>query len=255
MSEVKKKYGIAVSTYMKINDRFNYKDRMKIFNTTMRSLLNSNFDGPIIINDDGSDVYDHLKEYENNERITIIKNKNNLGISITKNKGIKALYDLGCDYIFLIDDDVEIIDKDFHLKYINAHEKTNIHHFTPCGFTPSYPAQNLTKNDVSLITCRQFGGYLLFLTRTLVDHVGYFKIMTYKYGHEHVEYTKRIIKFHPHFCDDIYDLFGNVNMVRICLDPTISYSLFQSTEQTGENYKHVLNMSSYVPYNDKPILE
>ena len=57
------------------------------------------------------------------------QNEVNLGVGKSKNKAMKYLYDAGCDYIFIIEDDMLIKDKTVFYKYIEAYKETGIHHF------------------------------------------------------------------------------------------------------------------------------
>ena len=50
------------------------------------------------------------------------------GVAVAKNKGLKFLLDQGCNDVFLIEDDVEIIDKTIFEKYIETAQKTGLKH-------------------------------------------------------------------------------------------------------------------------------
>jgi len=78
-------------------------------------------DEKVIVND-GTIKVDHTGFF-------IINNKENLGVGKSKNKLLKHLYDKGCDYIFILEDDMLILDNNVFNKYIEAHKASNIHHF------------------------------------------------------------------------------------------------------------------------------
>ena len=59
----------------------------------------------------------------------IINNETNLGVGKSKNKAMQHLLDKGCDYIFIIEDDMLILNDAVFEQYIKAHKKTGIHHF------------------------------------------------------------------------------------------------------------------------------
>ena len=58
-----------------------------------------------------------------------LNNPENLGVGKSKNKAMRHLLDQKCDYIFIIEDDMLILNKDIFIKYIDAHKASGIHHF------------------------------------------------------------------------------------------------------------------------------
>ena len=67
-----------------------------------------------------------LKRYFN---IHYIKNETNIGVGKSKNKALQHLLDKGCDYIFIMEDDMVIKNKDIFEAYIDASKITGIQHF------------------------------------------------------------------------------------------------------------------------------
>ena len=59
----------------------------------------------------------------------LIDNPTNEGVGKSKNKALKYLIEKECGYIFLIEDDMLIIDKNIFTEYINASIETGIKHF------------------------------------------------------------------------------------------------------------------------------
>lgn len=59
----------------------------------------------------------------------LINNETNEGVGRSKNKALKHLINKKCDYIFLIEDDMLILDKNIFTEYIKASEETGIKHF------------------------------------------------------------------------------------------------------------------------------
>lgn len=151
-----------------------------------------------------------------------IQNENNLGVGKTKNKAFRHLLERNCDYIFLLEDDLLIKDKDVFLKYIDAHNATGIHHFNYGPGTPFNRKQSvqfdlhnrheleqntipdprliIDYNNIKLSLFKHVAGVFSFFTKTVLDEVGLFN-EEYHNAWEHVDHTYRIIKagYHPPF--------------------------------------------------------
>ena len=61
--------------------------------------------------------------------VTRINNGTQRGVAYSKNKGIYALEKLGCENIFIVEDDIEVLSPNVWDAYIDAAEMTGIHHF------------------------------------------------------------------------------------------------------------------------------
>jgi glycosyltransferase involved in cell wall biosynthesis len=72
-----------------------------------------------------------------------ILNKTNLGVGKSKNKALSYLLDKNCDYIFLIEDDTLILDKNVFNKYIEASRLSGIQHFNYGPGTPFNRSQSI----------------------------------------------------------------------------------------------------------------
>ena len=109
-------------------------------------------------------------------------------IAIDKNWLIKLLYDLDCDYIFIFDDDCFPIREGWADFFINAHKKTGIDHFVLCK-----PDHNELIQRTPIVSLYQTGtGCMMFLTRKVIEQVGYINPEYGKYGYEHAGYSWRI---------------------------------------------------------------
>lgn len=78
----------------------------------------------LIINDG-----DTLKDFALPDNTTLIKNEKNLGVAKSKNKALRWLLANECDYFFLIEDDMLILDQTIFKQYINACKLSGIQHF------------------------------------------------------------------------------------------------------------------------------
>lgn len=123
-----------------------------------------------------SDIW---KFAHNSDQTTIAKDKNKL---------IKQLYEADCDYIFLFDEDCFPIKKGWEQFFIDGCLKTGIQHFVLCT-----PVTALYQNGNEDVSCYLTGtGCMLFLTRKVIETVGYINPSYGKYGYEHVAYSHRI---------------------------------------------------------------
>ena len=165
-----------------------------------------------------------------------ILNKTNLGVGKSKNKALEYLLDKNCDYIFLIEDDTLILDKDVFNKYIEASRLSGIQHFNYGPGTPfnrkqvehfdlhnrhelnqdSKPAPRLVIDygDIKIALYTHVAGMFSFFTKTVLQKVGLIDEQFYN-AWDHVDHTYRIIKagYHPPFwwfadIEDSHKLLG-----------------------------------------------
>jgi GT2 family glycosyltransferase len=153
---------------------------------------------------------------------TWLDNKINLGVGKTKNKALKYLIEKQCDYIFLIEDDVVILDKNVFQRYIEASKISGIQHFNYGPGTPfnrkqtehfdlhnrhelnqsSEPNPRLVIDyeTVKIALYTHVAGMFSFFTNEVLQRVGYFDERFYN-AWDHVDHTYRIIKagYHPPF--------------------------------------------------------
>lgn len=59
----------------------------------------------------------------------VLDNPENLGVGKSKNRALQYLLDQGCDYLFLIEDDMLILSENIFTTYIKASQETGIQHF------------------------------------------------------------------------------------------------------------------------------
>lgn len=113
----------------------------------------------------------------------------NAGISRAKNKALELL--VGCDHIFLFDDDCWPIVKGWELPYIESGE--NHLSFTFNKLINGRSNGNEVINDNKKIAFYQNPcGCMLYFTRGCIDSVGGFDVGYKIYGYEHVDLSRRI---------------------------------------------------------------
>jgi GT2 family glycosyltransferase len=228
-------------------------NRPDYLNSLLKSLDSCKVDELVIVND-GTE----LPELDIKHPHTIINNETNLGVGRTKNKALKHLVEKGCKYIFLIEDDMIILDKTIFEKYIDAHKASGIHHFNYGPGSPFNRKQTIQNYDlhnrhlldqnsepnpkliieyktakISLFehTVAMFS----FFTKEVLETIGYIDEDFYN-AWEHVDHTYRIIKagYHPPFWW-FADIFDSHKYLTEAPNAINNSSIANNTEQWGKN--------------------
>ena len=191
-------------------------NRLDYFKQLYASIPIDKIDEIVIIND-GTPVEIKI------EKGVWLDNPVNIGVGKSKNKALKHLMDKGCDYLFLIEDDMIILDSSVFDKYIQAHLKSGIHHF---NYGPGSPFNRKQKIEFDLHNRHLLDQHsapnpkmiieydretkvalyehtvamFSFYTRETIEKVGYIDEAYYN-AWEHVDHTYCIIKagYHPPF--------------------------------------------------------
>ena len=132
---MKKKIGVGIITC----------NRPEYLRNLLASLYHShcNYEELVIV-DDGVEEY----PYDSALGYTYIKNEVNLGVGKSKNKAMQHLLDKGCDYIFIIEDDMIIKRGDVFEQYIKASELSGIQHFNYGPGSPFNRKQTIQNYDL-----------------------------------------------------------------------------------------------------------
>lgn len=225
----------------------------------LQNLLNSltlcekNIDELVIIND-GELVNDITLSHKNG---IWLNNPENIGVGKSKNKAMQHLLDKGCDYIFIIEDDMIILNPSIFDKYIEAYKKSGIHHFNYGPGSPFNRKQDiqfdlhnrhLLKQDsepnpkmildyktVKVSLFEHTVAMFSFFTREVLERVGLLDEDFYN-AWEHVDHTYRIIKagYHPPFWwfADLHDSHKYLTEAPGAIDNS---SIANKTEQWEKN--------------------
>lgn len=140
---------------------------------------------------------------------TWIDNESNLGVGKSKNKAIEHLLSRDCKYVFLLEDDIVIKDKDVFYRYIKACELTGIQHFNFAFHGNDNYNHDGTKaiklrveysKDLAINLYPNVYGAFSFYTKMCIEKVGYMDPFYFN-AMEHVDHTNEIIKhgMHPPF--------------------------------------------------------
>lgn len=145
--------------------------------------------------------------------VYLIQHVRNKGVAAAKNSAIRYLHGIGCEHIFLMEDDIIIKDPVIFKLYPEASRRSGIKHFNYAlqGYgnarrdesgmiihpTPNYCVDY---NGLELCFYTWCSGPFMYIHRDCVDAVGYLDEAFYNV-HEHVDYTARIIEagLHPPF--------------------------------------------------------
>jgi GT2 family glycosyltransferase len=158
----------------------------------------------IVISDDGSksenvkSVVDYMdsmyveaerfNEYKHG-KVTYIDNRKNVGVAGNSNRVIYHLFELGCDFMIIANDDL-IIKGDAVKLYVDTHMSTNINLFCFRKWSGS-SSDYVTNFSKELFFLYRVTGHWMSITRTIVDKVGYFDTNYGRFGEEHVDYVYR----------------------------------------------------------------
>jgi len=171
--------GVAISTC----------GRRPVFEKTFRQWRRFMPEGSVcVVVDDASEVPLRGKEiFENGSLYRLIRHDQRMGVAMTKNAGIAALIEAGCDDLFLADDDVAPRDADWWKPYLESSQKhlsyqwpnRRRHRGRDCGDGLHFQV------DVPR-------GVLLYVHRSVIDEVGGMDPAHGAWGNEHVEWQRRI---------------------------------------------------------------
>lgn len=136
--------------------------------------------------------------------------KERKGVAYRSNECLRELYNAGCDYIFLFNDDCAPIKQGWCEFFIEASRASGQHHFMYLKETPgvkrisdrvffevnkenpTYSVWGKMVEFVSINTYSACNGVMMFLTREVIEKVGGFSPNFGLYGFEHANYTNRI---------------------------------------------------------------
>lgn len=208
MSGKKEKVGVGIITCNRLDYLQNLLTSLDVCKDTIDEL--------VIIND-GKDKPEKL------DWGVWVDNKTNIGVGKSKNKAMQYLLDKNCDYIFIIEDDMIILDQAVFSKYIEAYKESGIHHFNYGPGSPFNRRQIIQNFDlhnrhlldqhsepnpklivdyknIKIALYEHTVAMFSFFTREVLEKVGLIDEDFFN-AWEHVDHTYRIIKagFHPPF--------------------------------------------------------
>lgn len=115
--------------------------------------------------------------------LVVTHDLNGDGVAVTKNRGIAALMDAGCEHLFLADDDMWPLRPDWWKPYVTSPEP----HLMHCWGKSRFIAEDDTHSVWNWPR-----GVLLYAERRVIDRVGGMRVEFGRWGGEHAEWSKRI---------------------------------------------------------------
>lgn len=176
-------------------------NREVMLNNLLKSLRScvDEFDELVVVND-GDDV--RIAPWGPLE-YSYIKNETNLGVGKSKNKGMKHLLDKGCDYIFVIEDDMVIKNGRIFKEYIRFSQITGLHHALYAGHGPAnklgiskgklQPRKVIDYGNIKIALYQHCVGAFCFYTKECLEKVGLHD-EDYLNAFEHVDHSYMLAK-------------------------------------------------------------
>lgn len=188
-------------------------NRNEMLYNLIMSLDTSKIDHSIVVNDGESQHHSSFIVHHDGEDIELFDLIDRMsynyidtdmeGVGKAKNRALKELLDAGCDYIFIIEDDMVILNNDIFEEYIKISKATGIEHLM-FGYhgpankrnisngTPS-PKYKIDYGDVSIdIIHHCVGAFCMYTARSLKE-VGIFD-EEYMNAFEHVDHSYKLAK-------------------------------------------------------------
>jgi len=139
----------------------------------------------------------------------VIQHETTRGVGTAKNSALRYMMQADCDFLFLLEDDIQIKDPEVFYRYIELYQKSGVEHFNfgyhgPVNKHPQTkaPAPKLViEYDASAMALNSHCvGAFSFYTRNCIESCGY---MNERYVNcwEHICHTYKLIKqgLHPPF--------------------------------------------------------
>jgi GT2 family glycosyltransferase len=213
-------------------------DRVKMFESCVESIHSTKqpVDHLIVVNDGEQKIPQGAYE--------IIDNDINVGVGESKNRAINRLIELGCEHLFLMEDDVLFKSEHALNKYIELSNLSGVKHLNFClhgdankRLDEPAPKLIIDYKTVRMALYHNVTGALSYYHRDVIEQCGMMD-SEYRNAMEHVDHTMRIINagFHPAFrwfadVADSHELIDDQ-------DPSLAESKIRNEEQWRENFVH-----------------
>lgn len=205
---------------MKLGFSITTKNRPEQFKKCYEALVKYAPEGSVIaVVEDGSDVPYSIGYGDVRHAYLVSK-----GISAAKNKCLEMLYNKGCDYLFLLDDDTLPLCENWFMPYINNQQPHLCY-----TFLPSY------KKMFGLKVHALANGCMMYFTREVIDTVGGFDII-YNNKFEHIDLSRRIFNAGLTLFQ-FADVIGSDKLL-YCLDQDKAINRSFTDEEMNENLKN-----------------
>ena len=177
------KIGVGIITYK----------RPQYFKKLKDTIPFDRVDNVVVVNDDPSVEPCNCTDLVYHEII----NEENYGVGISKNRALKYLIDQGCTHLFLIEDDVEIIDPNVFDVYIKTAKRSGLHHlsFGHVGGPLKKQIKGTRKyiDGTGIQMYHNPQGSFCYYNANVIKKIGYLD-ENYKNAFEHVDHEYQLIK-------------------------------------------------------------
>ena len=176
------------------------KDRVGPVSVLLKS-VEKHIEKVTIVDASEKPSYEFLKDNINGAKKYIFNSfKNYKTVNHNKNILIHDFLKSSADYLFLIEDDIKILDSDVFQKYIDISSQYNIPHMN--FILPRFEKHLVYDLNEDVQVCNILYGAFSFYTRKAIEKVGLFNKDLSHQCWEHIEHTARVHKafnFQPEF--------------------------------------------------------
>lgn len=176
-------------------------DRPEFFRKCYKSLPKDKIDYLCVVNDGEQAIDDCIPDEEKSKiRLFDHRGKPRQGVGRSKTQTIEYLMDQDCEHIFLIEDDIIVIDDNVFDKYIEASKETGIKHFmfgyhgpankTMSGGTP-VPKYKFKYHNTIIVLNEHCVGAFCYYHRSCIEKCGFFDPRYYN-AFEHIEHSHKL---------------------------------------------------------------
>lgn len=209
----------------------------------------------VFISDDASDDHSlnqYLDELAKDNKIVVLRNTKRLGIAGNTNRLLRCLQRFR--YCFLLNDDIEIMAKNWEQAYINAMLESGYAHLihNEPGVYGAKSGENVRIGgaDLNITRERPQGAFLAFNSE-LIRKIGVFDCAYGLYGMEHVDWSTRVSEFglQP---PGYYDLKNSGEYVKLHNDVSAVADRQNLLRQAKELFAN--RQAKFIPFDQDSIL-
>lgn len=204
----------------------------------------------VFVSDESSNLTSDQLNWLKLRNIVLLRGQR-LGVAGNTNRLLQCLSRF--KYKFLLNDDVEIINKGWEDFYVNAMQKSGLHHFC-LRQTGVYGASNedwkqhsVKGIQIRTVETKPHGGVLAF-DQEAFKAVGYFDENFGLYGMEHVDWSERIGKFFN--APGYHDVVGSNEYVVLHDETSAVPNRTQELHKAREYYDRVRGSRTFVAHSE-----
>jgi len=177
------KIGVGIITYK----------RPQYFRKLKETIPFDRIDHLVVVNDDPTAEPCNCSDKQYHEII----NEQNFGVGISKNRALKHLIEQGCTHLFIIEDDVEIIDPNVFDIYIKTAKRSGLHHLSFGHVGGSLKKQiKGTRTYIDGTGIQMYHnpqGSFCYYNANVIKKIGFLD-ENYKNAFEHIDHEYQLIK-------------------------------------------------------------